>query len=453
MQQQTIRVQGMHCRSCEILLEEDLGKLAGVQTVSANFKKGEVRISCEGTVPEQAAIEQVIQQAGYRMGEDPSSLAWFSKETSDYGKVLFATSGVLFLALLFQWIGGSSFLPSIGAINVRELSLVFFVGLTAGVSTCAALVGGLVLALSARYGKEHPELSSTQKLIPHFWFHVGRVGGFFILGSLLGYLGEWLSGSIVVAAFLTLLAGGVMLLFGLQLSNISPRLAQLSFTLPKGIARFLRLGQKQEVTYSHSSAMVGGALTFFLPCGFTQAMQLSVITLGSPIFGGLVMAVFALGTMPGLLAIGGFAALAAGRVRLWLNPIMAVVLIAFGGWNLSNGLQLFGVTTPSFEKNIEQHAIDFAPIEDGVQVIRMVQDESGYHPSALPTLKAYVPARLIVDSQNTYTCASSLVIPEYGIKRQLSPGENIIEFTPTETGKLPFSCSMGMFRGSFQVTP
>lgn len=450
MTQQTIKVSGMHCRSCELLLEEDLSKVSGVTAVAANFQKGEVRLSCKAS-PDMLAVERVVKQAGYQLGGDISRLPWFSRDVSDYGQLLFAAAGLFLAVLLFQGAGGVTFLSTVSVINVRELSLVFLVGLTAGVSTCAALVGGLVLALSARYNQVHPDLSPRQKLIPHFWFHVGRVGGFFLLGSLLGYLGEWLSGSIVLTAFLTLLAGAVMFLFGLQLTNIFPRLSRWNVALPKGIARFIGIPKRREAGYSHKGAVLGGAATFFLPCGFTQAMQLSVVALGSPLLGGVVMAVFALGTIPGLLALGSIAAFAAGKARVWLNPILAIVLVFFGGWNLSNGLQLFGVTSPVLQKPAASNEGQFAPLENGVQVIRIIQDASGYHPSTLPVLRAGIPARLMVDSQESYTCASSLVIPEYGIKRQLSPGENSIDFIPTKTGTLPFSCSMGMFRGSLQV--
>lgn len=450
MPQQSVKIQGMHCRSCELLLEDDLGQLPGVTRVTANFKKGEAIIVSDGTGPDTSTIEQVVMKAGYRLGVNPSSLSWFAQDMSAYGRLLFALGGVLLVFLLARgtdWFTASS----IGNINVKELPLVFLVGLTAGVSTCAALVGGLVLALSARYSALHPELSHRQKLIPHFWFHVGRVGGFFVLGSLLGFLGEWLSGSIVFTAMLTLLAGGVMLVFGLQLSELFPRLSGWTLTLPKSLSRLLGTGQHMIETYSHRGAVVGGVLTFFLPCGFTQAVQLAVIALGTPLFGGIIMAVFALGTIPGLLTLGGLATFLSGRARLWLNPVIAIVLIAFGVWNLSNGLQLFGVSVPTTVTPKVVEEVNVAPIENGVQVIRMIQDETGYHPTPLPTLQAGIPARLIIDSQNSYTCAASLVIPAFGIKEQLEPGENIIEFTPTESGRLPFSCSMGMFRGALEV--
>jgi plastocyanin domain-containing protein len=44
-----------------------------------------------------------------------------------------------------------------------------------------------------------------------------------------------------------------------------------------------------------------------------------------------------------------------------------------------------------------------------------------------------------------------MIIREYGIEYRFRPGENIIEFTPTKTGKFPYSCWMGMIRSSITV--
>ncbi len=54
-------------------------------------------------------------------------------------------------------------------------------------------------------------------------------------------------------------------------------------------------------------------------------------------------------------------------------------------------------------------------------------------------------------SENAFSCAASIVSPKLGIRTNLSAGENIIEFTPTEVGNVRFTCSMGMYSGSFNV--
>lgn len=454
MAQKKVFIQGMHCRSCELLLEDDLGKLPGVKKVMANFRTGTAVLTYDTEVPKDADIAGIVNDAGYAVSTTPAKAKepWFTSQPEKYGALLFSVAAVFILALLgskFGW-----FTVGLGTdIDPTRLSLILLVGLAAGVSTCAALIGGLVLGLATRYSALHPELTFRQKLIPQVWFHAGRVSGFALFGALLGYVGEQLSGSLSFTALLTLFAGGVMLFLGLQLTGLSPRLSGWSIALPKGIARLLGLKSNREV-YSHRGAFFLGAFTFFLPCGFTQAVQLAVVASGSMLLGALAMPVFALGTLPGLLVLGSFGSLPQGTARKWFFPFIAVCLIAFGGWNITSGLHLFGISTPTFTdtRDAGSKSADLAPIENGVQVVRMVQDARGYHPSDLPTLRLGVPARLIVDSQDSYTCAASLVIPAYGIQRQLEPGENIIDFTPKKEGNLAFSCGMGMFRGSFEVT-
>jgi plastocyanin domain-containing protein len=45
-----------------------------------------------------------------------------------------------------------------------------------------------------------------------------------------------------------------------------------------------------------------------------------------------------------------------------------------------------------------------------------------------------------------------VVIPKLGIDKKIQKGLNVVEFTPTQTGVLPFSCWMGMLNGRFIVT-
>jgi plastocyanin domain-containing protein len=89
-------------------------------------------------------------------------------------------------------------------------------------------------------------------------------------------------------------------------------------------------------------------------------------------------------------------------------------------------------------------------MENGVQVVRMTQQGNGYFPNQF-TIQAGVPVRWIIDSKNSYTCASSLIASKIGVRKNLVAGENVIEFTPQTEGQIPFSCSMGMYRGAFTV--
>jgi len=222
--------------------------------------------------------------------------------------------------------------------------------------------------------------------------------------------------------------------------EIFPVLRDKSITLPASIAKFFGLN-KEIKEYSAKSAVLTGALTFFLPCGFTQAMQLYAVSTGSFWQGMLIMSLFALGTAPGLLGVGGLASIFKGKKARVFFMGAGIAVIALGCFNIANGSRLIGTNSASVVVNQAK----------GEQVVRMTQDSNGYSPNVL-IVKKGVPVKLIVTSVSSYSCASSLVISSYGINVQLHKGENIINFTPKSTGEIPFSCSMGMYTGKFIVT-
>ena len=76
-----------------------------------------------------------------------------------------------------------------------------------------------------------------------------------------------------------------------------------------------------------------------------------------------------------------------------------------------------------------------------------------YEPNTF-TIRAGVPTKWIIGSDGSAGCLSVLQAPWLGIQQYINPGENTIAFTaPTQPGVYPFSCSMGMYRGSIEVIP
>ena len=66
MDELKLNVDGMHCRSCEMLVADELGELEGVRKVEANHKDGVVRIQYEGRI-DVDWIRKKIQELGYRV--------------------------------------------------------------------------------------------------------------------------------------------------------------------------------------------------------------------------------------------------------------------------------------------------------------------------------------------------------------------------------------------------
>lgn len=455
-QKLTIQIKGLHCRSCEILLEDVLTQVAGVEKVKVNWRAGTAEIFYAGQAPSEKEIIKVIREAGYEVGPKESA-SFFSQNWQDYKD--------LFLAMVFL-VGGYFILKGLNLPGFNfpsfssglSLPIVLMIGLTAGFSTCLALVGGLVLGASAKYAKENPEATTKEKFRVHILFNLGRVAGYMFFGALLGALGSVLQLSPFFTGILTVLVGVVMLIMGLQLTNVLPGLNQLRFTLPKSFSRVLGI-KNAAGRYSDSKTLLLGALTFFLPCGFTQAMQLYAVSSGNFASGALIMGLFALGTMPGLLSLGGLVSVFKKTSANKFFKFAGVVVVALALFNISNGFSLTGwsdgvlawaspvkATAPTNN----QPKLDDIVIENGQQIIKMTETNSGYSPNQF-TIKKGVPVRWVIDAQAPYSCASSLVMPKFNIRKNLQAGENIIEFTPGEIGRVDFSCSMGMYRGAFNV--
>lgn len=445
MHQKIVPIRGMHCRSCELLLEDAIGGVQGVSKVKVDFRKGRATIEHGADIPSQNEIENAVKQAGYVVGE-PGKLPWITKDSTDWRYMIF---GAVFLAILYYALRGLGILDfSLDEKNV-DTGFALLLGLVAGVSTCMALVGGLILGVAARHAELHPEATTWQKFRPHLFFNAGRVLGYATLGGLLGLLGSVLQVSGGILTFLTLAVGAVMIILGLKLTNLSPRISATSFTLPSSIARLLGIKEHQK-EYSHKTAMLTGALTFFLPCGFTQAMQLYAISTGDFRTGAIIMGAFALGTAPALLGIGGLSSIMKGARARMFYAVVGILVIVFGIYNIQSGIAVLPAATSSDNSEVNYTPVDQGAEQGDVQVIKMTQSASGYSPSTL-RVRAGIPARWIITSESSFTCASSIVVPSLGIRTNLKKGENIIEFTPTQKGTIPYSCSMGMYRGTIIV--
>ena len=443
MKRLVVPIKGMHCRSCELLLEDKIGEVQGVKHVKVNYRKGEAEIGHGADIPSGEEIARAVKESGYEVGISGPA-PWLSVSDEDYrnlGRAVLIL-GILYLA--FRSLFGAGF--NIDTKNV-SMAMAVVVGLIAGVSTCMALVGGLVLGLSARHAELHPEATAWEKFRPHIYFNAGRVSGYAFFGGLLGLVGSVFQLSNNLLALLTLGVGAVMVLMGLKLIGISPRLKEGGLTLPAWIGRGLGLSQHQK-EYSHSSSLLTGALTFFLPCGFTQAMQLYAVSTGSMTRGAAVMALFALGTAPALLGIGGLTSVIKGVAAKLFYAVVGLAVLIFGILNVGNGLVLAGFDPAALGTSQPGTA---AVEQNGVQIVRMTQKAAGYVPNVF-TIRKGVPVKWIVTSETTLSCAASLSVPSLRLFRQLQEGENVIEFTPTAVGSIPFSCSMGMYRGVFNVT-
>jgi len=444
-----VPIKGMHCRSCEMLVEEKLSHLPEVVRSQASFTRKGVDIYYHGQKPNDQEIAEAIREAGYEIGIDKPK-TWFNHNMSDYQDLGVAFFVFVLAYLVLKNFGVFSWGTNLTA-SAFSLPIVLLIGLTAGFSTCMALVGGIVLGIATRHAEAHPEANAWQKFRPHLFFNAGRIASYVFLGGLLGLIGSAFQLSTNITGLLTVAVGLVMILVGFQLLDIFPWLTNWKFTLPKSVSRLF--GIKTHVQeYNHKQAVIAGALTFFLPCGFTQAMQLYAVSSGNFLAGALIMGIFALGTAPGLLSVGGITSVVRGVFAKRFFKFAGLVVGALALFNLMNGSRLLG-----WDFNPAANATSATYMQDpnvklanGVQVVRMAEGNFGYAPNKFTIVKG-IPVRWIIYAQAPYSCASSMVVPTLNLRFNLKPGENVVEFTPKTAGAINFSCGMGMYTGRFYV--
>ncbi len=90
-------------------------------------------------------------------------------------------------------------------------------------------------------------------------------------------------------------------------------------------------------------------------------------------------------------------------------------------------------------------------IRDGIQYVT-INARGGYSPRT-STAQANIPTRLIVKTNGTYDCSSSLVIRSIGYQKILSPtGVEVIDLGIPQLGTLQGLCSMGMYNFTINFT-
>jgi copper chaperone CopZ len=66
MNELKLKVEGMHCKSCETLVTEELADVSGVKGVEASHTDGTVKVKYEGRV-DAAAVRKKITELGYKV--------------------------------------------------------------------------------------------------------------------------------------------------------------------------------------------------------------------------------------------------------------------------------------------------------------------------------------------------------------------------------------------------
>jgi len=323
-----------------------------------------------------------------------------------------------------------------------SFGLIFLIGLVASVSTCAAVTGGLLLAVVARFNTANAHLSRTEKFRPHIYFNTGRIVSYAALGGAIGALGMSLDLSPAANGVLMLIAAAVMIGIGLQMLGLLP-LGWLRLRMP---AAFSQRVNALASSRSNGGMFLLGALTFFLPCGFTQALQLYVLAQGSIVTGAATMFVFALGTLPALISISAVSSFASGSLQRHAVKVAGAAVVFLGLVNIQPGLMLARSNTDlaSLSTPVDRTNDRRAQIVDGIQTVEMKVIGLSYEPNQFVVTRG-VPVVWRIEAREAEGCGRVLIAPKASVRKLLSTAAtNVITFIPEDAGEISFNCGMGM---------
>jgi len=249
-----------------------------------------------------------------------------------------------------------------------------------------------------------------------------------------------------------------MILLGLQMLRLLPAVTRLLPTMPKAFGHFIHDLAERD---ANGGAFLLGAATFFLPCGFTQALQLYVLAKASFAVGALTMLAFSLGTLPALASLSAMSSFATGTFQRHFLKFAGAAVIVLGIANIQYGLVLSGsdldaasVATNERPAGVEpQTAV--AEQMNGKQVVVMRIEGYNYIPSRF-TVKEGVPVEWRIDASEAAGCGRILIAAGLGVRRLLpNTSTTMISFMPPHAGEFGFNCGMGMMTpgSKFTVVP
>jgi hypothetical protein len=284
--------------------------------------------------------------------------------------------------------------------------------------------------------------------------------------------------------------------------GIFPFLRKFQPRLPNMFAREIDKGKARS-----KSPLIVGLLNGLMPCGPLQSMQVVALVSGSPLVGAFSMLLFSLGTVPLMLGLGSVVGALGKKFAANVMNAGAVLVVALGLAMLSQGGSLSELLLPDtllaliiglcavgivsvirFRRPIHRPVSTLGAtglvvimiaswnawaepsgvssgnngafsdngasieIADGAQIVT-----SSLSPGSFPdiTVEVGTPVKWTIHAPDGSIngCNNRINIGEYGISNYaFQPGDNLIEFTPTKTGRFQYSCWMGMIRGYITVT-
>ena len=424
MKQIELVVEGMHCQSCQHLIEEALKEQNGVRVARVNVEKKLLKLKYDEKVVTLEALKRVVEKKGYQL--------WTKDEQKHHQiQVIWAIGLALISYVLLE-----RALPDLSGVLATGESVSFVLLWVVGVTTsfhCVSMCGGMALSQLVHQG------NNVKRSV---LYNLGRVISYTLLGGIIGALGSFITADLAVFKVLPVGLGIAMVFMGLGKIGI----IKLKPTIMgKSVNR--TLGHVKRKAGSNHGPFFVGLLNGFMPCGPLQLMQLYALGTGSFTQGALSMFFFSLGTVPLMLGLGVFLTRMSIYARTLVFKIGGALIIVLGLNMTMSGLATLGIGADfSFGSSSRIEA----QMDGDIQVVSLNLESRNYGDIVV---KKGIPVKLQIEATPRMLngCNRSLKIPEFNIQMNLDYGNNEVTFTPTKTGTFTYSCWMGMIRNTIKV--
>ena len=219
--------------------------------------------------------------------------------------------------------------------DIVNFYIVISVAFLGSLGHCVGMCGGFIVAYTA--AKIDASKSKPYQLLCHLLYNLGRVFSYVLIGMIFGLLGSIFVFNHVSMGLLNLTIGIFMVIMGFSLMGKIRFLTSIESSLANS-----KVVKKLFSLLIHSKSLPSffflGMLNGFLPCGLVYFFAASAASTGSAFWGGVVMLIFGLSTIPVLLGLGFVVgSLKSSSFRQTMIQIASFLIIIFGFYMIYKG--------------------------------------------------------------------------------------------------------------------
>lgn len=209
-----------------------------------------------------------------------------------------------------------------------------------GTGHCIGMCGGLIAALALT------ERNRQHGIVFQMLYHVGRILTYALIGGAVGWFGSvfaFTDSFKDVTRMLLVASDLFIVLVGLGSAGLFSYLSMLDLEFPGPATTLITGVQRLLVGRGILTAFPLGIILGLLPCGYVYAMAIIAAQTMSPLKGSVVMFLFGIGTIPGLLFLGGAVGWLSIRARTWMLRGAGLSVALMGAYNMVQHLKEIGV--------------------------------------------------------------------------------------------------------------